>query len=551
MSEDPHLGRFMIKLTFFSTFMFILLLSNNFVQFLLGWEGVGISSYLLINFWFGRVAANRSAFQAIILNRIGDFGLMLGIISLYFIFYTWDFEIIFNLSYLVINTNYFILFGYKFSILHFGLLFLLLGVIGKSAQIGLHMWLPAAMEGPTPVSALIHSSTMVVAGVYLVIRVSKLFEIYPFISILICFIGALTVLLASFLGIIQYDIKKVIAYSTCSQLGYMLFACGTYNYIGSVFHLLTHAFFKSLLFLCAGCIVHVFLGEQDIRYMGGLRNKMPGTFTIMLIGILTLNGIFFLSSFYSKEVILMVAYSFNNYYMYSMFLLVFFSLSLTSFYSFRLLYFIFFERPQVPYVKKVIETDYISFFCISILSFFSIVIGFFLEDNFVGLGTTLWQNSISISFNGLFEIEFMHNLFQYIPILLLFWGLYFFYLFEIYIKSLTFFRIFTFEIKSFGWDGVYKFLSFWLILFNSYSVFFKLLDRGFFELIEFLFLIRYFYEFDFIIFLDNILNSVNLLLFIFFIGIFLLSFILIYFYWFGIFFFNIFLFIFFCIALSL
>jgi len=525
--------------------MFILLLSNNFVQFLLGWEGVGISSYLLINFWFGRVAANRSAFQAIILNRIGDFGLMLGIVFLYYVFYTWDFEIIFNIAHLVQNTNYFLIFGYKLYILNCGLLFLLLGVIGKSAQIGLHMWLPAAMEGPTPVSALIHSSTMVVAGVYSVIRSSKLFEVYPFISILICFIGALTVLLASFLGIMQYDIKKVIAYSTCSQLGYMLFACGTFNYIGSVFHSLTHAFFKSLLFLCAGCIVHVFLGEQDIRYMGGLRNKMPSTFTIMFIGILTLNGIFFLSSFYSKEVILMVAYSFNNYLMFSMFLLVFFSLSLTSFYAFRLLYFIFFERPQTSFSGKVIETDYISFFCISILSIFSITIGFFLEDIFVGFGSVMWQNSISLSFKGLFEIEFMHYLFQYIPLILLFWGLYFFYIFEMYIKTLNFFRIFSYEIKSFGWDGFYKFLTFWSILFNSYSIFFKLLDRGFFELIEFLLLMRYFYEFEFILLIDNILNSINVILILMFFGLFLLSVIAIFIILKGVFFSQIFFFLFF------
>jgi len=551
MSEDPHLNRFMIKLTFFSTFMFILILSNNFLQFLLGWEGVGISSYLLINFWFGRIAANRSALQAIILNRIGDFGLMVGIIFLYFVFFTWDFEIIFNISHLVYDLNFYTFFGYKIYFLHFGLLFLLLGVIGKSAQIGLHMWLPAAMEGPTPVSALIHSSTMVVAGIYLIIRTSKLFEIYPFISVLICFIGAITVLLSSFLGILQYDIKKVIAYSTCSQLGFMLFACGTFNYVGSVFHLITHAFFKSLLFLCAGCIVHAFIGEQDIRYMGNLRYKMPITFVIMFIGTLTLNGIFFLSSYYSKEVILMCSFNFNNFYMFSMFLLIFFSLSLTSFYSFRLIYFIFVEKPQIRFATSVKETELKSFFCILFLFIFSIVIGYILEDSFIGLGTNLWQNSVSISFNGLFEMEFLHNIFQYIPLIMLFWGLYFFYIFEIYLKSLSFFRIFSMEIKSFGWDGLYKSLSFWFVLFNSYSIFFKLLDRGFFEFIEYLTIIRYFYENNFYIFVNNTMNSIYKLVFVIFIGIFLLTFTAFYFLYFGIFFLNLIFFIFICIIITL
>jgi NADH:ubiquinone oxidoreductase subunit 5 (subunit L)/multisubunit Na+/H+ antiporter MnhA subunit len=391
---------------------------------------------------------------------------------------------------------------------------------------------------------------MVVAGVYLVIRMSKLFEVYPFISIFICFIGALTILLSSFLGIIQYDIKKIIAYSTCSQLGYMLFACGTYNYIGSVFHLITHAFFKSLLFLCAGCIVHVFLGEQDIRYMGGLRNKMPIIFIIMFVGILTLNGIFFLSSFYSKEVILMCAFNLNNFYMYSMFLLVFFSLSLTSFYSFRLIYFIFFEGPQTRFIRNVSETDYKSFFCILFLFFFSIIIGFFLEENFIGIGTVLWQNSISVSFSSLFEIEFINVIFQYLPLIMLFWGLYFFYIFEIYFKSLSFIKIFSMEIRSFGWDGFYKYVSFWFVLFNSYSVFFKLLDRGFFELTEFLFLMRYFYTYEFYAFMDSILSSIYFLLFIIFVGIFLFVFSIIFVLNYGVFFLNLLIFVLFCILLS-
>lgn len=515
MSDDPHLSRFMLKLTFFSTFMFILVSANNFMQFLFGWEGVGISSYLLINFWFGRIVANRSAFQAIILNRIGDFGLMLGLIFLYLVFNTLDFDIIFNIASEFGNSSIF-LFNYPLKILNLAALFLLIGVMGKSAQIGLHTWLPSAMEGPTPVSALIHSSTMVVAGVFLVIRCSKLFETCSFILIFVCFIGALTILLSSFLGIVQYDIKKIIAYSTCSQLGYMLFACGLYNYVGSAFHLVTHAFFKSLLFLCAGCIVHAFNGEQDIRFMGLLRNKLPGTYIIMFVGVLTLNGIFFTSSFYSKEILLGGAFLVNDVFGFSAFILAFLSISLTSFYSFRLIYFVFFETPQSRLSATSYETDFLTFFCIFLLFIFTIFFGFFIEDFFVGFGTLIWQNSLSLNFFKIFEVEFIDFVFQFLPFICVFWGFYLFYIFENFIKTLSFLKFFGFEVHSFGWDGLHKLVSFWAVLFYSYSVFFKILDKGIFEFLEYLSLVRLFYMFNILKNIDLTLNSLQKLLFVFF-----------------------------------
>jgi len=290
----------------------VLVSADNFIQLFLGWEGVGLCSYLLINFWFTRVQANKAALKAIILNRVGDFSLTFAILLIFFFFKSVDFATVFFLVPLV--SDFFFTFEvfntyYNVHVLSFICFFLFFGAMGKSAQIGLHLWLPDAMEGPTPVSALIHAATMVTAGVFLIIRCAPLFEYAPSVLTLMVFVGSATAFFAATVAVVQNDIKKVIAYSTCSQLGYMVFVCGLSGYSASLFHLVNHAFFKALLFLSAGAVIHGLSGEQDIRRMGGLSLKLPFTYTMFLLGSLALVGFPFLAGFYSKDLILEIAYS--------------------------------------------------------------------------------------------------------------------------------------------------------------------------------------------------------------------------------------------------
>ena len=279
---------------------------------------MGLSSYLLINFWYTRIQANKSAMKAIIVNRFGDFGIYFSLLIIYYYFKCFDFSVIFSLV-LFLETYTTTLLGFTFNSLDFICFFIFLGAIGKSAQIGLHTWLPDAMEGPTPVSALIHAATMVTAGVFTLIRFSPLLEHSPNILFLILLFGGLTAFFAGTVGLVQYDIKKVIAYSTCSQLGYMFFACGISNYSVSLFHLFNHGFFKALLFLGAGSVIHALFDEQDMRKMGGLIKLLPVTYIAILIGSLSLLGFPFLTGFYSKDVILEVMYakfSFSSFFVY-------------------------------------------------------------------------------------------------------------------------------------------------------------------------------------------------------------------------------------------
>ena len=308
MAGDPHVPRFMAYLSLFTFFMLMLVTSNNLIQLFFGWEGVGLASYLLINFWFTRIPANKAAIKAMVVNRVGDFGLSLGIMAIFFIFKSVDFDTIFALV-PHFDGYTFVFFNDTYNIFNVICLLLFIGAVGKSAQIGLHTWLPDAMEGPTPVSALIHAATMVTAGVFLLIRCSALFEYAPDILLVVTFVGAVTALFAATAGMLQNDLKKVIAYSTCSQLGYMVFACGISNYSVSMFHLMNHAFFKALLFLSAGSVIHAMADEQDMRKMGGLINLLPFTYTMILIGSLSLMGFPFLTGFYSKDAILELAYS--------------------------------------------------------------------------------------------------------------------------------------------------------------------------------------------------------------------------------------------------
>ncbi|MEZ5690338.1 MAG: NADH-quinone oxidoreductase subunit L [Rickettsiales bacterium] len=308
MSHDEHQPRFMAYLSLFTFFMLMLVTSDNLVQLFLGWEGVGLCSYLLIGFWFKKQSACNAAMKAFIVNRVGDFGFALGIFAVFVLFGSVQFDEIFAAA-SSHSADSFSFLGYQFHALTLISILLFIGAMGKSAQLGLHTWLPDAMEGPTPVSALIHAATMVTAGVFMVVRCSPLFEQSPQALEIVCIVGACTAFFAATIGLVQNDIKRVIAYSTCSQLGYMFFACGVGAYSAAMFHLMTHAFFKALLFLGAGSVIHGFSDEQDMRNMGGIWKKMPITYTYMWIGSLALAGIPLFAGYYSKDIILEAAYA--------------------------------------------------------------------------------------------------------------------------------------------------------------------------------------------------------------------------------------------------
>jgi NADH-ubiquinone oxidoreductase chain 5 len=300
MSHDPHLPRFMSYLSLFTFFMLILVTADNYVQMFVGWEGVGLASYLLINFWYTRIQANKAAIKAMVMNRIGDFCLLIGMMLIFINYKSVDYASVAVLT-PVLKDNTVNFLNFNFHLLSLIGVFLFLGAVGKSAQLGLHTWLPDAMEGPTPVSALIHAATMVTAGVFLIARSSFIYEYINNILELITVFGALTSFFAATTGLVQNDMKRVIAYSTCSQLGYMVFACGLSNYSVGFFHLSNHAFFKALLFLSAGSVIHAVNDEQDMRKMGGLKNLVPFTYSMVVVGSLALIGFPFLTGFYSKD----------------------------------------------------------------------------------------------------------------------------------------------------------------------------------------------------------------------------------------------------------
>src|SRR5580692_4501339 len=340
MHEDDSRPRFFSYLSLFTFAMLMLVTSNNFLQMFFGWEGVGLASYLLIGFWYQKPSANAAAIKAFIVNRVRDFGFALGIFGVFYIFGTLDFDMVFAAAPSMVGKT-FLFAGYNVDILTTLCLLLFVGAMGKSAQIGLHTWLPDAMEGPTPVSALIHAATMVTAGVFLVCRCSPLFEHAPVALEFVTFIGATTAFFAATVGLFQNDIKRVIAYSTCSQLGYMFVAAGVSAYGVSMFHLFTHAFFKALLFLAAGSVIVAMHHEQDMRKMGGLWRQIPFTGTMMLIGNLALTGVGIpllgigAAGFYSKDAIINAAYVSGTPVGTYAFTLVLIAALMTSFYSWR------------------------------------------------------------------------------------------------------------------------------------------------------------------------------------------------------------------------
>jgi NADH-quinone oxidoreductase subunit L len=349
MADDPGRSRFFAYLSLFTFAMLTLVTADNFLQLFFGWEGVGLASYLLIGFWYKKPEANAAAIKAFVVNRVGDFGFALGIFGVFFVFQSIAFDTVFAAAGDMAGKSFLFL-GYQVDILTTLCLLLFLGAMGKSAQFMLHTWLPDAMEGPTPVSALIHAATMVTAGVFMVARLSPLFEHAPYALGVVTFVGVVTAFFAATVGLVQNDIKRVIAYSTCSQLGFMFAACGLGAYAAGVFHLFTHAFFKALLFLGAGSVIHAMHHQQDMRYMGGLKAHIPTTWAMMLIGTLALTGVGIpgvagLAGFHSKDAIVEAAYAGHTAYNYAFWMLVIAAV-MTSFYSWRLMFMTFHQSPR-------------------------------------------------------------------------------------------------------------------------------------------------------------------------------------------------------------
>ena len=399
MEEDPSKIRFMGYLSLFTFFMLVLVSSNNLLQMFFGWEGVGLASYLLIGFWHHKDSANKAAIKAFVVNRVGDFGYAIGIAGIFYIFGTISFDSIFS-QVDQFSEHQIQFLSFSFPTLDFLCFLLFIGAMGKSAQLGLHTWLPDAMEGPTPVSALIHAATMVTAGVFLVARMSPLYEFATFTNLFITFIGAATAIFAASIALTQNDIKRVIAYSTCSQLGYMFFAAGVGAYNASIFHLTTHAFFKALLFLSAGSVIHAMHHEQDMRKMGGLFKKIPFTASMMWIGSLAIIGFPYLSGYYSKESILENAFYASNGIAYFAYLVGILTALLTAFYSWRLLFLTFHgeNRSNSKTYDHAHESPLVMTAPLFILAIGSIFSGIFFADYFIGYyKKEFWDNAILLT----------------------------------------------------------------------------------------------------------------------------------------------------------
>ncbi|AGA64261.1 LOW QUALITY PROTEIN: NADH-ubiquinone oxidoreductase chain L [Liberibacter crescens BT-1] len=402
MHHDPHRTRFFSYLSLFTFFMLMLVTSDNILQMFFGWEGVGLTSYLLIGFWFSKESAIRASMKAFIINRVGDLGFLIGIAAIFVLFGSINFDVIFSKANFYPTVSNFDLYEPVINILGIQFrnsdaitlvcLLLFTGAMGKSAQFLLHTWLPDAMEGPTPVSALIHAATMVTAGIFLIARMSPIFELSPVALNCIMFIGAITAFFASTVGLVQNDIKRVVAYSTCSQLGYMFVALGAGAYGASVFHLFTHAFFKALLFLGAGSVIHAVNGEQDMRHMGGLYKYLPSTFFAMMIGNLALTGLGIpgtnigFAGFFSKDAI--IESSYVSYYPAAgfCFVLLVIAAFFTSFYSWRLMFLTFFGKIRVSpqNINHIHESPWVMLVPLYVLSIGAIFSGFLFQDFFFG-----------------------------------------------------------------------------------------------------------------------------------------------------------------------
>ena len=396
MGHDPHQPRFFAYLSLFTFAMLMLVTSDNFLQLYFGWEGVGLTSYLLIGFWYHKPEANAAAVKAFLVNRVGDFGFALGIFAIFYVFGSIQFDAVFAAAQSQIgNTITFI--GIEADLLTVICLLLFMGAMGKSAQFLLHTWLPDAMEGPTPVSALIHAATMVTAGVFLVARLSPLFELSPTALSFVAFIGATTAFFAATIGLVQNDIKRVVAYSTCSQLGYMFVAMGVGAYSVGIFHLFTHAFFKALLFLGSGSVIHALHGQQDLRKMGGLARVIPATWAMMLIGTLALTGFPLTAGYFSKDAVIEAAFAAHSGIGLYAFVMTATAALLTAFYSWRLILLAFHGKPRATKkaMKEVRESPRVMLIPLALLALGSIGAGFLFKDWFIGdYAGEFWRNSL-------------------------------------------------------------------------------------------------------------------------------------------------------------
>jgi NADH-ubiquinone oxidoreductase chain 5 len=472
MSADPHLCRFFSCLSLFTFFMLALVTAENYFQFFVGWEGVGLCSYFLITFWYTRLQANKSALQAVMVNKVGDFTLFLAVLLLFTLYGNTSFHYIFQEESLqLLLLNFYV--GYwKISLGEVLGFFFFVGAVAKSAQIGLHTWLLSAMEGPTPVSALLHAATMVTAGIFLMIRSHPILNYAPTSLFLMIIFGALTAFFAATCGLVQHDIKKIIAFSTCSQLGYMFYACGLTNFTASLYHLTNHAFFKALLFLGAGAVIHVLQGEQDLRRMGGLVTVMPVTYIAMLIASLSLLGFPFLSGFYSKDILIELAWASYTLPGTFAFWLATMAAFLTAFYSTRLLYFVFLSKPNgyKTIYKQVHEVEETMLWSFRPLIIGSIFCGYFIKNIFISFGAPFFASSGLTNFNGLsilLESEFLPFAIKLIPVFFSFAGLLsalFLYnnnsslllLVQQQMKNSTFKELHTFLIKKWYFDILYN-----------------------------------------------------------------------------------------------
>ena len=397
MSHDQHKPRFMAYLSLFTFAMLTLVTSDNFLQLFFGWEGVGLCSYFLIGFWYKKDTANTAAIKAFVVNRVGDFGFALGIFLIFYLFGTVNYDEVFQQVPQILN-NELTFFGISLNSIDLICILLFIGAMGKSAQILLHTWLPDAMEGPTPVSALIHAATMVTAGVFLVVRCSPIFEYSQLTLNIITFVGMSTAFFAATVALVQNDIKKIIAYSTCSQLGYMFFAAGVGAYNVAMFHLFTHAFFKALLFLGSGSVIHSFKNEQNINEMGGIWRKLPYTWILMIIGTLALTGFPFFSGFYSKDAIIEYAYLRGNTAGYYAVIVGIFTALLTSIYSWRLIFKTFHGtyNNQKLKIDTMHESPLVMLVPLVILAIGAIFAGYFFKELFIGHSSSnyFWTDSI-------------------------------------------------------------------------------------------------------------------------------------------------------------
>ena len=493
MWGDAHIPRFMSYLSIFTFFMLMLVSADNFLQLFFGWEGVGLASYLLINFWFTRLQASKASIKAMLMNRIGDFGLALGIMCIFSQFKSVAFAPVFSCAAQKADQSM-ILFNCEFHTCSCICILLFIGAVGKSAQLGLHTWLPDAMEGPTPVSALIHAATMVTAGVFLLARCSPLFEFAPGALQCVAVLGGMTCFFAATTGVLQNDLKRVIAYSTCSQLGYMVFACGISNYAVGVFHLMNHAFFKALLFLSAGGVIHALSNEQDMRKMGGCVKLLPFTYSMMLIGSLSLVGFPFLTGFYSKDVILELSaarYTLSADFVYIIGVCcVFF----TAYYSFRLLFCTFLVNNNAfkQNITAAHDSNLLMSIPLCILAIGSLFLGYLGKEMMIGCGSDFWGSALFTAPEriNMLESEYIPQLEKMYPLIFTVIGA----LCALVVNCTH--RKIAYNIKMHSWGrNLYLFFNkrwFFDLLYNSlarklmffaYAVTFKALDKGSFEMV--------------------------------------------------------------------